>query len=169
MNDQTSQPAPAETKADAAKPAERILRMVYTSESVREMSEDDLWHLLEHARRYNGEHGVGGLLLYKDQRFIQVVEGPPKEVTALMKRIKQDSRHQKVRVMFEDAEGDRLFQDWGMAFVPMDAETEGRILGGGGFSSAHGEKTDPGTTMVANLFKTMVKELETEAGRAWNP
>jgi hypothetical protein len=169
MNDQTSQPAPADTAAEQSKGGERILRLVYTSEAVRDMSEDDLRALLDWARQNNGQRGIGGLLLYKDRRFIQVMEGPPKEVAALMKSIKQDSRHQKIRIMFEDSQGDRLFKEWGMAFVPMDAETEGRILGGGSFASAGGEGQDPGTTMVANLFKTMVKELETEAGRAWNP
>lgn len=159
------------TDAPAHKPEEeeRVLRMVYTSEATSDMSEDDLWHLLNHARDYNDANGVGGLLLYKNRRFIQVVEGPPKKVAGLMKKIRQDSRHRNVKLMFEDSEGARLFKDWGMAFMPMKEGDEGRILGRGSFEGTRGDGKDPGAAMVADLFKSMVADLQTEAGRAWNP
>lgn len=170
MNDQaTTASAPSGQQTGRSASSEQILRMVYTSEATEDMTTDDLWPLLRHARRYNSAHGVGGLLLYKGRRFIQVVEGAPKEVHALMKRIRRDSRHRNVRVMMEDSQGARLFKDWSMAFMPLDSETEGQILGSGTFQGTNADQSDPGTAMVAGLFKRMVTELETEAGRSWNP
>jgi hypothetical protein len=56
------------------------------------------------------------MLLYKNGEFMQALEGPDKEVTALAERIAKDPRHRDVRVILKTAARQREFPDWTMGF-----------------------------------------------------
>jgi hypothetical protein len=84
------------------------------------MSSAELAELLEAARRHNAEQQISGMLLYKDLSFLQVLEGPARQVAALYESIRNDPRHSKVRTLFEHAIERREFPDWTMGFQNLD-------------------------------------------------
>ena len=93
-----------------------VYQVLYRSRATVPMSEDELWQLLNAARRYNVEHRISGLLLYSAGYFVQVLEGPEEAVRGLYASIQQDARHtQVVRVSAGPTAG-RHFAGWSMAF-----------------------------------------------------
>jgi len=90
--------------------------LVYTSIANQKMSDDDLKDLLEKIRNNNEGRDVTGMLLYLDPFFIQVLEGEEAMVTELFNRIKQDSRHRKVSLLYKKPIEERGFSNWTMGF-----------------------------------------------------
>ncbi|PRI11359.1 hypothetical protein B4915_09135 [Leucobacter massiliensis] len=90
--------------------------LVYTSSAVTRFYEEDLDTLLVEARARNTELGITGLLLYRNDQFIQFLEGPPRHVDALMKKIERDPRHTRVRVVLDEFALQRRFEDWSMGY-----------------------------------------------------
>lgn len=98
-----------------------LVSLVYTSTAVNPFDAVELDELLEHARRFNDEHAISGILLYRDGRFIQVIEGPDDEVHDLMARIEADARHEQVRILFTEPIDRRRFAEWTMGYQALSA------------------------------------------------
>ena len=96
--------------------------LVYTSIASRKMSDDDLKVLLKTIRKNNEIRQVTGILLYLDPFFIQVLEGREAIVNNLFTRIKQDSRHNKVSLIYKKPIEERYFSDWTMGFSKITYE-----------------------------------------------
>ena len=62
------------------------------------------------------EHGITGILLYRDCAFMQMLEGEEDGVRGLFASIAADRRHQDVDLMWTDDAAVRRFADWSMAF-----------------------------------------------------
>ena len=97
-----------------------LLRLVYMSKSVKLMDQASLLDILTPARAFNQVHKISGLLLYKDQSFIQLLEGDPEHVDTLYRRISQDKRHFRVKTLIQESTSERLFGDWSMGFQNLD-------------------------------------------------
>ncbi|WP_336659450.1 BLUF domain-containing protein [Leucobacter sp. USHLN153] len=97
--------------------------LVYTSAAITKFYEDDLEELLRFARAENQAADITGILLYKSNRFIQFLEGPPAAIDALMSRIRQDPRHTNVRVVVEELALSRQFTDWSMGYQVSKGDT----------------------------------------------
>lgn len=93
-----------------------IFSTVYTSTSSRPWERDELVSLLEESRRANAAIGVTGLLLYRDDAFMQVLEGEEETVRSLYHRIAVDPRHQDVANIWVAESPRRRFADWSMGF-----------------------------------------------------
>ena len=106
-----------------------MYHLVYTSHATRPFSEEELIALLTECREFNRAHGITGMLLYIQGKFIQVLEGSQHEVTALFDRIAGDRRHQRVAVVLEGDSEHRHFKDWSMGFRRLTPD-EARQLGG---------------------------------------
>ena len=100
-----------------------MLSIVYSSAASRRFSRDDLAALLEQSRRSNEQDDLTGLLVYRDGRFLQLLEGPDAAVRQRMGVIEADDRHGAVRVLLEDEIEQRRFPEWTMGF----ADTEGGV------------------------------------------
>jgi hypothetical protein len=101
-----------------------LLSVVYASVATVPFSGEQLAGLLTASREANRRADVTGLLLHRDGRFIQFLEGPERTVRALMARIAQDRRHVRVRTLLEDAVDRRQFSDWTMGFAADESDTE---------------------------------------------
>ena len=97
--------------------------LVYVSIANEQLSEQLLLELLEVSRRNNARRNVTGMLLYKDQRFLQVLEGSQPTVLEIYSRILHDPRHRDAVVLIQGEEQEREFGDWSMAFQNLDDET----------------------------------------------
>ena len=90
--------------------------LVYTSVSSQKMSDDDLKKILEKSREKNRKSNVTGMLLYLDPYFIQVLEGEEETIDSIFNTINQDSRHQKVSIIYKQPLDKRYFSNWFMGF-----------------------------------------------------
>ncbi len=127
-----------EPKAKMA--VEPCFRLIYRSHSLLPdggMNEAGLAIILRQARSGNAQRGVTGALMLYDGWFAQVLEGPQMTVEALYAKIKEDTRHDGVRLVEAEPAAKRLFGKWAMAMVaehhepdmPMVATTDGLAQG----------------------------------------
>ncbi len=106
-----------------------MYHLVYTSHASGPFAEEDLLSLLKECRTFNRDHGITGMLLYIQGKFIQVLEGARPGVTELFDRIAADTRHQRVTVVLTGESDHRLFRDWSMGFRRLTRD-EAHQLGG---------------------------------------
>ena len=93
-----------------------MFALVYVSKATIRWSDTDLDQLLEQSRRDNFNADITGLLLFKDGNFMQILEGPKDAVLALLAKIKSDTRHERLMIIFEEERQHREFKDWSMGF-----------------------------------------------------
>jgi hypothetical protein len=93
------------------------------------MSDDSLKDLLKNLRLKNQQLNVTGMLLYLDPFFIQILEGEEDVVNALFNAIKQDVRHQRVKVIYKKPIEKRCFPNWTMGFNKISDEDVETIEG----------------------------------------
>ena len=90
--------------------------LIYVSHATADLKSSDLHDILNKARRDNANLGITGLLLYKNKRFMQLIEGQEDVVRGLYQIISQDPRHRDLIVLQEDTELERQFPGWSMAY-----------------------------------------------------
>lgn len=71
----------------------------------------------------NADKGITGCLLKCEDSFIQLLEGPPEAVEFIFERICRDFRHTDVDLIDLVGAKERMFPDWGMAFLGSTGET----------------------------------------------
>lgn len=92
--------------------------LVYSSHATSAFAEAQLPDMLVRARAHNAEAGITGMLLYRQGRFIQFLEGPDRDVHALFEVIHSDPRHESVRVLLDEPIERRQFEEWTMGYEP---------------------------------------------------
>jgi hypothetical protein len=95
-----------------------LLSIVYVSAATEPMSEEDIAGILVHSRANNRRNDLTGALLYRSDRFIQILEGPDDQVRARFAIIAADPRHRSVHKMSEKQIARRQFPEWTMGFNP---------------------------------------------------
>ncbi len=93
-----------------------MYHLIYISYATAPFSETELVELLQKCRVYNRSKDITGMLLYMQERFIQVLEGDSTLVKRLYNKIERDQRHKKVSILLEGESQERLFKDWSMGF-----------------------------------------------------
>ena len=86
--------------------------LTYQSRAAAPPSDAELESLVLRARSRNQAHGVTGMLLYENGRFLQTLEGPPNGLDVIWSSIKRDERHNDIEVLSQHLVSGRLFQDW---------------------------------------------------------
>lgn len=90
-----------------------VSQLVYVSRSAAHVDRSELEAILDAARPYNAAHDITGFLTFDGTSFVQLLEGPPDAVDALMGRIEADARHDGVRRIWS-VMGHRLLPRWAM-------------------------------------------------------
>jgi hypothetical protein len=101
------------------------------------MSSDDLVFLLNQSKSWNQGHGLTGMLLYLEGkflskvegRFMQVLEGTEEEIKEIFEKIKQDPRHHSLIVLKQSSTEDRNFGTWSMGFKSLKVEAYKELPG----------------------------------------
>ena len=108
-----------ETSERAQAVAEPLHVLVYRSHSLVPKADTDaeLAHILRSARANNAALGITGALMFYENWFAQVLEGPQAAVRALYETIKADPRHNGVELLHEGGAAHRAFERWAMAHV----------------------------------------------------
>jgi hypothetical protein len=98
--------------------------LIYVSQAVKPMSDEDHLKLVEQSYFNNKELEITGLLLYQSKgeadahigRYMQLLEGRESEIKLLFQKISSDSRHNRVTLINEGYLKRKHFKDWTMAF-----------------------------------------------------
>ncbi len=108
--------------------------VVYSSVAVRPFSPDELDELVRKSRDNNDRLGVTGMLLYKEGRFMQALEGEEAIVRALVQKITVDPRHHELSLLDEGFTDEREFEDTPMGFEYLGDPDGGREVSSQGES-----------------------------------
>lgn len=100
----------------------KIYFLIYVSIANDELSEQQLLEILKVSRANNTRDEITGMLLYKDRRFMQLLEGPEGAVCATYGRITKDVRHHDATILLEGPTDERDFPDWTMGFQPLNGD-----------------------------------------------
>lgn len=107
-----------------------VFQLIYRSKANSFFTDEDLITLLKKARLSNAQKNITGLLLYGYGSFTQILEGKEDAVRDLyFNRISKDTRHSNLVVLQQAEVPKRMFQNWSMAFQPLDAEKVREING----------------------------------------
>jgi len=98
-----------------------IIQMSYFSRATSAMDDLALVALLDKARIKNFRRGIGGLLLYRDSTFLQIIEGRAPDVESLFETISKDPRHYGIRLLLREEVTERVFFAWRMGFLTPEA------------------------------------------------
>lgn len=101
-----------------------LISLVYTSTASAPFRETALAHLLDQARVLNAARDITGMLLYRGERFIQVLEGPAHIVRRLARTIGQDARHRDMRILMDEPIEERRFDDWTMGYRKLQEDRD---------------------------------------------
>ncbi|HSV27902.1 MAG TPA: BLUF domain-containing protein [Candidatus Omnitrophota bacterium] len=94
-----------------------MLQVIYVSEVTQPVPEHQLHRMLEKSRANNRARNISGLLVRDGGAFLQVLEGPSREIEGLMDRIGCDGRHSDLRVLQVAPIAARQFDGSALAFV----------------------------------------------------
>lgn len=94
----------------------KLIELTYVSEPAQGMSFLGLMRLLYHSYLRNLRLEITGALIYENNQFGQVIEGPEDVIESLWEKIQQDNRHKNIRLIERKAIGSRSFQKWTMVF-----------------------------------------------------
>ena len=94
----------------------KLIELTYVSEPAQIMSFLGLMRLLYHSYSNNQALGITGALIYENNKFGQVIEGPEKDIEDLWHKIQKDSRHKNVRLIESKPIIERNFSKWTMVF-----------------------------------------------------
>lgn len=95
-------------------------RLIYKSKSTSDYpSNEEIRDITAKATKHNAEQGITGLLVLSGNCFLQVLEGPYREVNALFSRIMRDPRHEQVELITFEALETHYFDKWHMRLVDL--------------------------------------------------
>lgn len=94
------------------------VRLIYSSRATAPFDQRALERLLIKSRMNNQALDITGVLLYLDELFAQVLEGPAEPVLNLFELIRNDARHTAVQQLSCERIDQRLFGGWAMGFCP---------------------------------------------------
>ena len=97
----------------------RIKQVIYVSEKT-DTSSNSLTNIYDISQKNNLQSGISGCLLIGSNSYLQLLEGPDSAVEKLYSKIKMDSRHKKVKKLFEQHIEEKLFSSWSMKFAPFN-------------------------------------------------
>ena len=97
----------------------QLKQVIYVSE-ITDTSSDSLTDIYDISQKNNSESGISGCLLIGSNSYLQLLEGPESAVENLYSKIKVDSRHKKVKKLFERHIEEKLFSSWSMKFAPFN-------------------------------------------------
>ncbi|ANQ49230.1 BLUF domain-containing protein [Flammeovirga sp. MY04] len=101
-----------------------IYSYIYSSASDENFNEEQLIKLHEAAAKKNKEFDISGYLTFKNDIFIQYIEGPEKSIKQLIENIKKDKRHHIKHDIVLPIREDRLFGDWSMRYIDYNSLIE---------------------------------------------
>jgi hypothetical protein len=92
-----------------------LAQLVYVSSRKSTCSDQEIEKILSACQKNNPHAEATGVLLYSKDKFIQYLEGDSKQLLALFDKIKQDPRHEQVKMISYGPIQEKAFPSWHMA------------------------------------------------------
>ena len=89
-------------------------RLVYWSKASEGTGTGDVFDIVDASACNNPALDITGFLLFDENQFLQLLEGPAEKIDVLMERIRKDSRHHSVDVVERRDAVERWFPNWRM-------------------------------------------------------
>ena len=100
---------------------EDFIQLLYLSNAKPELKQEELDSILRVSRANNPSRDITGLLVFANGVFIQVLEGPRKEVHKLFETICDDTCGTvDVAILGEYTGQERIFAKWSMELSPIN-------------------------------------------------
>jgi serine/threonine protein kinase len=93
-----------------------IHQVIYESIPTMETTIEELLNILKKSQYKNIRLDISGLLVFRNGKFLQLLEGEKKEVDQLFAMIQLDPRHKNVKVIMESDSHYRCMPSWVMGF-----------------------------------------------------
>ena len=139
-------PASTGTSGTPATSATPVSTLVYESQALAPLSDEELQQLVATAQARNRAVGVTGVLVYDRGRFLQWLEGPSHAVERVWQSIRNDRRHGGIRLVASLTGSVRSFGASAMALATRKSE-------GAGSGSTRGQFDLPGA-LVDALYRS---------------
>lgn len=92
-----------------------LSQLIYVSTRKANCTAQEIEKILNSCKKNNPTMHATGVLLYSQDKFIQYLEGDSKELLSLYDKIKQDARHEKIRMVSYGPIKEKSFPSWHMA------------------------------------------------------
>jgi len=96
-----------------------LVRLMYASRALPNVTQEDLTAILRQSKAENPKAGITGVLCFSQGIFLQVIEGGRSAVNKLYNQIVADPRHADVELLIYEEIGERRFAGWSMGQVNM--------------------------------------------------
>lgn len=106
-------------------------QLLYVSKASDSINESLIDQIIGKAKDYNEKNGITGILLYRGEIFLQLLEGEKSAVERLFQKIAKDRRHANLTRIFEIEENERIFPNWAMGYrevTDLDVKMVGEFL-----------------------------------------
>ncbi len=105
-----------------------VKRIKYVSRFEKPLSAKAIEEIGAQSQKNNEAKGLTGLLMSSGGLFYQVLEGPAEAVDEVYGRIVADGRHTDLLLMSTEDDVERLFPDWSMQTINLDAASHVRLF-----------------------------------------
>lgn len=97
-------------------------QLIYVSEARQGLRADDLFRIVEQSARNNPSADLTGFLIYRNGRFLQLLEGPLMSIETLLAQLSADDRHRSLEVVGRLPITERSFPRWRMRRIGDDED-----------------------------------------------
>lgn len=112
---------------DSLLKADQTFELSYRSKAAFYIGEAELRNIVNTSDRNNRDVGITGCLIHYNDEFFQLLEGPKQQVLRLYEKIKNDSRHSDVELLWKGARNERIFDEWGLILVSERFKERGTV------------------------------------------
>ncbi len=135
----------------------------YVSTVSPNLNEQEIIEVLNLSQNLNIEHNITGIFLYSEGNFFQVLEGERNFVLGLFKKIKNDSRHFNIIIIFEKEVTEPQFKGYKIDFISLD--TRSKYKGLRNYFSLIGSLDPSIQSTVKYLLKKFTNTIEPEKSK----
>ena len=89
-------------------------QLVYSSFAASDLDSSEVFRIIEVSARNNPSRDITGFLVFSQDRFLQLIEGPPAKLDELLRVLRCDPRHRDLSVLARGPIAARCFPDWRM-------------------------------------------------------
>lgn len=144
-----------------------MIRLKYVSRMAKPLTDAEVDQITARAAAKNAAMEVTGVLFASGGLFVQVLEGPEDAVMILYEAISEDPRHKDVLLLdLERPVTQRLFPDWHMRRLSIDAESRERLEPLRAILATISEQQERIEMLKHVLEKALLRELATVIAKA---
>jgi len=97
--------------------------LIYLSNISQPIDKDDVIEIATKATAKNIHIGVTGFLSFRNNQFVQYLEGPSEAVLKLFKIIENDPMHEIIHTINLENQSERHFANWSMRLITSQDES----------------------------------------------